>query len=197
MNPIYLNGIKVPITLPNDCQFHEVMKYLSEKIDPQTALITSVKINGNEVSNTEDGAVASTPWVHLDLVEVFTSHPKELANETLYNLVEFSKFLETQATTTADCVAGEEFQINFNRLIDGISTFTEAISEVKRVLKLGLFNSIQNLESELLEILKTILKNKELDQTEPLIQLLREDLVKNIIQWREAGLPSLIRSRDS
>ena len=68
MNPIYLNGIKVPITLPNDCQFHEVMKYLSEKIDPQTALITSVKINGNEVSNTEDGAVASTPWVHLDLV---------------------------------------------------------------------------------------------------------------------------------
>ena len=197
MNPIYLNGIQVTVTIAPDCCFHELLNYLKGQIDPGSALITSVRINGNEVPNTEEQSIASTPVAHLDLIEVFTSHPKEVADETLYDLVEFSKILENLSITSATQISQVEFQTQFNRLIDGIGTFTEAVSGVKRILKLGLFNSIQALEVNLLNTLRDILKAKEHRQTEYLTQLLSVDLPENLRNWRESGLPSLIRSRDS
>ncbi len=197
MNSIFLNGIQIHVPLSPDSHFHEIMSYLKGQIDPASALISCVRIDGNDVPNTDDSGLTSTPVSHLGSIEVFTSHPKEVADETLYDLVEFSKVLESFALSSAEQVSESDFPIHFNRLIEGISTFTEAISGVKRILRLGLFNSIQVLEADLFSILRDILKSQEAGQTKNLAQLLKEELPKNLKNWRERGLPSLIRSRDS
>ena len=197
MNPVLLNGIKIPVPFSGENQFHEVINYLKGQIDPGSALITSVKIDGSEIPNTEDHALGITPLSHFGLIEVFTSHPKEVADDTLQDLIEFSKILEDLSRDSAEHMNETEFPIYFDRLMDGIGTFTDAISGVKRILKLGLFNSIQALETELLASLREILKAKEKGEKELLSQLLNENLPRNFKNWRESGLPSLVRSRDS
>ncbi len=197
MNQLLLNGNPINFPLSPESQFHEMLTYLKRQIDPNSALISSIRIDGNEIPNTEDQALGTTPVSHFELIEIFTTHPKEVADETLYDLIEFSKALENLATTAAQNVSKTDFMVHFNRLLEGITTFTEAVSGVKRVLKLGLFNSIQLLESNLLSILREVLQAHEQRNTIALAQLISEDLQENLRNWRNTGLPSLIRSRDS
>ena len=197
MNSVFLNGNPVQVPLIPESSFCEVLSFLNQQIDPQVALISTVRIDGIEVPNTEDRDLAATPVSHFGKIEIFTSHPKEIADETLHDLIEFSKFLQSFSQSSAEQIHETDFFVQFDRLIDGISTFTEAISSVKRILKLGLFNSIQNLEIELLAILTEISTHREANNREALYSLLNEQLPSHLQKWREQGLPSLIRSRDS
>jgi hypothetical protein len=197
MNPILLNGQPVMIPTEQSERFRDVFTYLKNNMDSNTALISAVKIDGVEVPNTEDEILAQTPLSHFKRIEFFTSHPKEVADETLQDLLAFSSSLEDQATFAAEQIADRDFPHHFNRLIDGVTTFTEAVSGVKRILKLGLFNSIQALEAELLRVLRDILAAHENRQMDTISQLLKADLPENLKKWRENGLPDLIRSRDS
>lgn len=197
MNQLLLNGNSIQFPLDQQCQFSEMIRYLRGQIDPSSALISSVRIDGNEVPNTEDSALGSTPISHFERIEIFTSHPKQVVQDTLQDLIEFSQVLEGMAAQAAGRTSDVDFPVYFNRLLDGIGTFTEAVSSVKGVLKLGLFNSIQVLESQLLNILQNILIAHQQANSNELARLLSEELPANLKTWRETGLPSLIRSRDS
>jgi hypothetical protein len=197
MNQILLNGNKVKTPTSGNTPFSELMRFLKSQIDSNLALITRVKIDGNDIPNTEDEALASTPLGHFEHIEIFTSHPKEVADETLHDLMTFAQVLEDLCQHCAAQTEEAPFAHQFGRLIDGITTFTDAVSGVKQILKLGLFNSIQMLETELLTILREILQAKEKKDMPTLSNLLAEKLPLNLRKWRETGLPSLIRSRDS
>ncbi len=123
-------------------------------------------------------------------------NPRELADDTLQSLLQFSETLEELSILCSNCVGQPDFYRHFTRLIEGIGTFTDGIVGVKRILNLGLFNGIQLLEMNLLTILKDILTAQEESQLDHMTQLLREPLSNNLREWRENGLPALIRSRD-
>lgn len=197
MNTILVNGNPIQIPFKTTVTFDEVMSYIKGQIDPNSALIASIRLDGTDVIDPEDQALAATPSSHFNQIEIFTLHPKDVAQETLSDLIEFSKILENLSIKAATRHQEQDFPVYFSQLIDGLNTFTEAVSGVKRILKLGLFNSIQSLESSLLVTLKKILATQEGAIDENLDQLLTEELPKNLKEWRETGLPSLIRSRDS
>lgn len=122
----------------------------------------------------------------------------ELVQETLEDLVEFSKILEGLCQK---CVAAgqkkAEFLELFIQLIDGLSIFIEAISHVLQLMKLDTLQPVNRLELELLSILKELEASHQTGRIESMEEKIKNRLSPNLFEWRTKGLPALIRARDN
>jgi len=196
MSYLLVNGIELNIPLSPEASFQDLIVFLRKNLTSESALISSVKVNGNEVNEPDEEKLATVPISQLKSVEVLTRHPKELAQETLEDAMEFISVLMSFSKKTAERIGGPEFFGSLNQLVDGIGYFTEAIIHVKKILKIGSLEVTDALEDQLLLILKEILRAHQKGQKQHLADFLNQDLIVNLEQWRMRGLPSLIRSRD-
>jgi hypothetical protein len=197
MNFLTVNGVEMNVPLNADASFQELLGFLRETLVTEKALISCVRVNGSEINESDELAMRTTPLSDIQSVEIATSHPKEIADETLRHLSEYSEILENLSLTCAGCIDAPEFHGYFVRLVEGISTFTDALWGVKKILRVGLIPQIQVLETDLLSILKDLLSFHEKNETQFTQDLLSQHLPINLRQWREEGLPFLVRLRDS
>lgn len=132
---------------------------------------------------------------------VHSDHPQELAQDTLQTLSEYLPVLENLCGVSANLLALEgmshEFHIQFGKLVEGITTFTDAMSVLKKVLRIHGNPKLERLEKNLFAALKGILVHHELREALQIQELLRLQLCENIIEWQLEGIPYLQRSRDS
>jgi|GEM_PF-3369747 len=126
--------------------------------------------------------------------------PKSIAIETLYTLQLFLDNLiglcgrileEKQAGETA------KLEASYERLLEGISTVMESILTARGVLRIGLHAKVNLLEADLLSILKDLLEASEQGNIEYRDELISTHLPQNLKEWREEGIPEMIRCRDS
>lgn len=196
MNYISLDGIEMNVPMSQESSFQELIQFFKETLVAEKSLISRIKVNGTEVSDPYREEIAQTPISTLQTIEIYTSHPKELADETLQHLLEYTHVLESLCQSSAENVNVPEFHNYFLRLVEGISTFTEAVTEVKKLLRVTTLQSINVLEMDLLSILRDVLESREKNETIYLQELLSQHLCKNLKDWREQGIPDLIRLRD-
>jgi hypothetical protein len=83
------------------------------------------------------------------------------------------------------------------KLADGVTTFIDALTNVKLILHVGALNKIQILEADLLSILKDMLDYQRKSEFAFVGTVIRDALIPNLETWRLDGIPSLIRLRDS
>lgn len=197
MNQILVNGIEMEIPVQESAQFQELIAYLRSNLNTETQLISSVHVNGSELTEPAEEQLASVPLTDIRSVEIFTTQPKELADQTLRDLLPFTVALERLSIATSQVGEVHEFYIQFTQLIEGIGTFTEAILNARRILRVGIMPSVNLLEADLLSILKDLLQYQEKGETQYMAELLGQHLPLNLQQWREQGIPDLMRSRDS
>lgn len=192
-----VNGIELEIPVPEESTFGTLIQFLQNNYVSEKTLIASVRVNGNEINTSDEKELSTVPISELKTIEVFTAHPHEIAQDTLQNLLEYTFFLEKLSIETAAEIRKPKFYTLLTQLVDGISTFTEAIRTVKRVLRIGMLQSINVLEVDLTSILRDLLSGQENSQFDHVAELLQQHLPVNLRQWREEGLPVLIRARDS
>jgi hypothetical protein len=196
MNYLSIDGVELALELSQETSLNETIRYLKESLVSERALISLIRINGNDVIDPATSEIGSSPISQLNSIEIFTSHPRELADETLQHLAEYSHILENLSRTCGELAEDPSFHGSFVRLIEGITTFTEAIAEVKKILKASLLQSVNVLEADLLSILKDILMSQQQKQTQYMTDLLKLHLPENLKQWRETGIPDLIHLQD-
>jgi hypothetical protein len=197
MNYLSVDGVELIVPMEPETTFQTLIQYLRESLITERALISSVKVDGIEVTGQYEQQIGTTPISALKSIEISTSHPRELADDTLQHLMEYSLILENLSRSSSELIQDIRFHSSFARLLEGISTFTEAVSHVKVLMKIGLLQPIDLLEADLLSILKDLLNGQQQGQTEYVVSLLKEHLPTNLKQWRESGIPILIRARDS
>lgn len=209
MSYLSVNGLELNVPLNPEASFQELIHYLRKSLTSESVLISSVKVDGAEVSEPEEVKLAQTPISQLKRVEVLTRHPKELAQETLHDALEFVLVLEgfcIKAAESAGKSSGndgqeatgkEDFFSYLGRLVDGISYLSEAIIHVKKILKIGVFQVTDVLEADLISILKDLLQFQQKGEWDHLVELMQQHLLANLEEWRTKGIPALIRSRDS
>jgi hypothetical protein len=197
MNHFSVDGVELSVPVNPDTSFHDLIQYIREGLASERSLISCVKVDGLEITGAYERQIAATPISELKSVEITTSHPRELADDTLQHLLEYSHVLESLSFDAGQLAGEASFHEKFNKLIDGITTFTEAITGVKNIMKVGYLQPVNLLEADLLSILKDLLTSRESGQIEYTAGLLKEYLPKNLEQWRETAIPALIRSRDN
>jgi hypothetical protein len=149
-----------------------------------------------EILEDNEAQFALTPLSQLKTVEIITTQTRDLAESTLRNLADFTLILEEIAIATADAVEQPEFHKHFGKLIDGISTLTEGVTNIRKVLKIGFLSNLSILEADLLSILQVLQEYHENHQFNFMRELLKDHLTDNFRQWREIGIPELMQTKN-
>ncbi len=178
--------------------FGELLHAVREQFDSRESCISSIRVDGRELTENEEMAFALLPLSEVRSLEIATAHPREIAEETLQNLLVFTDHL---TRLSRDC--GQAFLAQGHpsrelaKLMDGIEMFLEALNNVRQILRVGMANSIDLLEADLTSIMKDMLDTYQQGQIGYVAELLCQHLPANLEDWKNDGLPSLIRSRDS
>lgn len=198
MSLIKVNGKSVDYSAAPDQSLPELMERIRHDFNSEAAVISSIRIDGNEVDEEREAAIGGLRVADIGTIEVFTAHPRELAEETLQSLLEFTSHLELLSRNAgAKLNAGQAPKQEFMRLIDGVQTFTDALGQAKQILRVGRLEPVNVLEVDLTSILKDLVQYTEAGNREYVIDLLLNHLPANLTDWRVSGIPTLIRARDS
>lgn len=190
MNHYLVNGFEKDVAEKTE-SLQDLIKQIRETYTTESTLISAILVNGVELNEQEEQLIGHVPLSALRSVEVFTAHPKEIAEETLQSLVEFTKHLEELCARV-----GSSPDI-LPKVADGITTFIDALANVKQILRIGVLPSVQVLEADLASILKDILEFQQRKELGSVAAIVKDALVGNLALWRTDGLTALIRSRDS
>ncbi len=130
------------------------------------------------------------------VTEIFSDPILQMARDTLSTLNDYSEVLEGLSVKASDLVGETEFQEGFLKLIEGIQTFADSITQVKAVLHRGFHPATTVLESDLTSILKDLLESQEKGDLKYEKLLLKTHLPANLTQWRATGIPAIQQLRD-
>jgi hypothetical protein len=198
MNQILVNGKPIDYTASPELPMPALMERLRHDFNSDASVISSIRIDGAEIDEEREEAIGALRVADVDSIEIFTAHPRELAEETLQSLIEFSTYLESLSRNAgAKLESGHAPRHEFLRLIDGVQTFTEALLQAKQILHVGILEPVNILEADLTSILKDLVQFTEGGQRDYVIDLLKNHLPLNLGEWRTQGIPTLIRARDS
>jgi hypothetical protein len=198
MNHLKLNGKPIDYAAAPDQPVPELVERIRHDFNSDAAVISSIRIDGAELDESVEQAIGGLRVADIGSIEIFTAHPRELAEETLQSLIEFTSHLESLSRNAAAKLAeGQAPKHEFSRLIDGIETFTDALLQARQILHVGRLDPINVLEADMTSILKDLVQYTEAGERDYVIDLLNHHLPLNLTDWRDTGIPALIRSRDS
>ncbi|MGZ3708385.1 MAG: hypothetical protein ACXWPM_06130 [Bdellovibrionota bacterium] len=199
MSQILINGVPKELPVSVDRPFQELLNYLRQHylMDEET-LISSMRINGREISDESDEKLlGELPIADIGPIEIFTSHPREIAEETLTTLVEFSRGLAGVSRAVAAHVMEEGFNWDLTKLLEGLTSFSDAMLMVRQIMRIGVMPEINVLDAELTSVLRDIVVSQERRDPLYLKDLLGEHLPKVLEDWAKDGIPFIQRARSS
>jgi hypothetical protein len=197
MNHFLLNGREIPVEASPEQKVEEFMEQVRRRFNSEAAVISSIRVDGSELNSEGEARLEGLTVGQIDSVEVFTAHPRELAEETLQSLKEFTGHLAYLSQTAADKLEAGIAPPEFMKLIDGVETFSDGLLSVKQILRIGRVETVAVLEADMMSILKDIVEFTESGDKAYVLDLLRNHMPVNLADWSREGLPALIRSRDS
>ena len=197
MNNFRINGVERTTPVGSDQNFDALIGFVHTNMVNDSSLIASVRVNGVEISENEEKALATIPLAELESVEINFIHPRELAEETLQTLRTYTDSLAELSKRIASEYGSAEANQDYTRLIEGIQTMADTVIHVRKVLRIGILPIVNVLEVDLLSILKDLVETHGAKDPTYRIQLLEDHLPTNLTQWRDVGIPEMIRCRDS
>jgi hypothetical protein len=196
MTHFSLNGVETPLPFSPGESIQSLLSQIRSHFVSESSLISSISINGLELSEQDESDLGILPMTDVQTVAIQTAHPREIAEDTLQSLITFSDQLERMSLLAAQELPSGGLD-SYGKLIEGILTFHEALAHAKQILKIGVLQKVTLLEADLLSIMKDLNDAREKKQMDFVIELLRDHLPACFAQWRDEGIPALIRSRDS
>lgn len=195
---ISVNGSMKSEPINMEQSLGDLLNQLRDQYNSKNALISSIKVDDQEISERDEAAISILPLSDLRKVELTTSHPRELAEETLQSLIPFTENLSEISQNAAELFTqGQHPSQELARLFDGMEVFSEALFDAKKILGITELDPIRVLEIDLLSIMQDVLEAYHDSDQKYLIDLMSTHLPESLKEWRQNGLPAILSSRDS
>lgn len=192
---VRINGVEQSV--PADAVvFEEFVNGLNQSLSSERKVISSIRINGREISEEEETKYNGVAIDLLGDIEFETASPADLAYSTLDTLEQYVERLVTSISRASmhyrgkNLVSGDAY---FARSIDGLDLFVQTIGGVKLALRVGLNTQVALVEAELVSIMNDLLEAKRQNNYVYMSDLLEKDLVNNLAEWKGTVFP-LLRS---
>ena len=193
MKTIRINGVEQNVPA-NAKIFDDFIKDLTKSLSTERKVIASIRIDGQEISETDELQFGSMPLNEMGSIEVDTASPADLAYQTLTTLEQYVDRLVASIERAAlhyktkNLVSGDAY---FAKSIDGLDLFVQTIGGVKLALRVGLNTTVALAEADLASIMNDLLDAKRQNNYVYMSELLETALVKNMVEWREKVFPLL------
>jgi hypothetical protein len=184
---------------------NDVMEYVLSEVLHEDEVITSVDINGKQLSYEEEQEVLTVPVDQYKDINFTTTSSYELAFdalndcssyiETIISKIEFLTELQNENKMN-------EANVVFGEVIEIMDLFVQLMSRIYKTIRkrhteqLQATTTFQNLEIHLLSIMKALLPAKEKNDIIMLNDLLEYELTDNLTQWKIKAIPELKKLRD-
>lgn len=193
-----VNGIQKDSPLDAERSLGDLLDALRTQYNSETSCISSIRIDDQEISEREEAAYAILPLSDLQKIEITTVHPRELAEETLQSLIAFTDHLARLAIEAGELFKkGEHPSFELAKFFDGMQIFSDAFESSKQVIKPGHLEGLHVLQVDLLSLMQDTIDAYHENNSAYLADLLLMHLPENLSRWRDSGIPTLLRSRDS
>jgi hypothetical protein len=193
-----VNGIQKETPIDAERSLGDLLEFLRNQYSSESCCISAIKIDDQEISEREEAAYALLPLTDLQKIEITTTHPRELAEDTLDSLMVFTDHLARLAIEAGELFnKGEHPSFELAKFFDGMQTFSDAVESSKQVIKPGHIESLHVLQVDLLSLMQDTINAYHDNDSAYLTDLLVKHIPENMTRWRETGIPALMRSRDS
>lgn len=139
---VQIDGQASSLDLPGKTSFEDVMKGLTDAVKTSNQTITSVRMNGEDITGKDWESYSDLTAQGIDEIVVETGDVNSLALETLLSLDEFiAKLITELRNSTEQFRLGDEVKggDSFSKSIDGISVVNHTTALIQR--NLGLLDS--------------------------------------------------------
>lgn len=191
MKTILLNGTEKTIDAAT-VSFDEFVNSLNTSLVNNRQVVSCVKVDGLEITEDDHKKLAQIPIEALGSIEILTSNPQDLALETMTTLEIYidriMQNIERTATNykTKNYVAADAY---FERTIDGMDLFVQTISGIKQALRIGANSKVTLTEATLVSIMNDLLEAKRQNNYVFLADLLEQELIENLREWKSIVFP--------
>lgn len=196
MKQFIVNGVETPFPLNDKNILSEFLSFLQNQLVSATNVITSIRLDGQILSERDERDYADLPLSNFDSLEVVTAHPRKVAENTLHLLIEYTTHLENYSLEAASALAAHPTAHlpEIVTLIDGASTFIDSILTAKETLKIKYTPELASLKTELFELLKETYSYLEIKEFSHAASILKNQLPQHFTEWRNQGIPSIIKA---
>jgi len=195
---VTVDGIGRDLPLGPDASLEDAIGFIHKAAANGNRIVRSIRVDGADLDDRGDAAMEKQPLSSFLALDVTTALARELAEETLRDLDAFTRHLEGLSRAAAGSLhAGPAPKADFNRFLDGIDMFSEAVLTVRDVLRAPRVPDADLLQVDLLSILQDLLSSIRKGESAYCAELLSVHIPENLLQWREKGIPALVRCRDS
>lgn len=192
---IRINGVDQSLP-PEPIVFEDFVRGLNQTLGAERRVISSIRVNGKELSESDEAGINSMTLDQIGQIEVETASPADLAYQTLSTLEAYLEKLIMSIERSAESyraknlVAGDAY---FAKAIDGLDLFVQTIGGVKLALRIGLNTRLALAEAELISVMNDLLDAKRQNNYIFMADLLDKELAANLVEWKTQIFP-LIRT---
>lgn len=184
---------------------NEVMNSLLSGIIKDSEVITSISINGKELTESEEGECMPSIVGGFNEIDFTVKSSIELAFEALDSCNSYIDVVITKIQELNVLYSAGEFEkanYLFAEVIEIMDLFVQLMSKIHSTLRSSLkekfekTETLQNLEIHLLSVLKGLVPAKEKNDVVMLCDLLEYELIDNLTQWKIKAIPELKRFKE-
>ena len=200
MPQITINHEDLSLNLKNDQTINDVMDKLFTDILKDSEIITSIRINGQLLSEKEETDILPENISNFENIDFTVKTSVELAFEALDSCNSYIDVVISKIQELNKLYASGEIQHAnnlFAEVIEIMDLFIQLVSKIHSTFRTKLGDkfvkteTLQNLEIHLLSILKGLVPAKEKNDLIMLCDLLEYELVENLTQWKIKAIPEL------
>lgn len=189
MSQLIINGIESPRIFFPEQKLGDLLQQLRGELNSESSLITRLKVDGVDISENNEGRLERIPLSELNRIEVFTSHPKAFAKETLTTISDLLEVMILMCKRCGDPIKPRELDREVRRILDGLDVLAQTVDAVKKTLSTSVSTEVKVLEVDLFSILQDTEEAFKSKNASFLKELLSVHLVENLDGWRKQAIP--------
>ena len=184
---------------------NDVMEFVLSEVLHEDEVITSVDVNGKQLSYEEEQEILGVPVTQYNDINFTTTSSYELAFDALSDCTSYIETIITKIELLTEYQNENkmnEANVLFGEVIEIMDLFVQLMSRIYKTIRkrhteqLQATATFQNLEIHLLSIMKALLPAKEKNDIIMLNDLLEYELTDNLTQWKIKAIPELKKLRD-
>lgn len=200
MAQVTINHEDLSLNLKKDQSIGDVMNKLCDEILKDSEIITSIHINGQELSQSEENGLLPKQASSFESINFTVKTSSELAFEALDSCSSYIDVVIAKIHELGRLYAAGEIQLAnnlFSEVIEIMDLFIQLVTKIHSTFRTNLGDkfvkteTLQTLEIHLLSILKGLVPAKEKNDIVMLCDLLEYELVENLTQWKIKAIPEL------
>ena len=202
---ITVNHEDISSKFNSDQTVNEVMDSLLSGIIKDSEVITSISINGKELTEAEEGECMPNLVSGFNKIDFTVKSSVELAFEALDSCNSYIDVVITKIQELNTLYSSGEFEkanYLFAEVIEIMDLFVQLMSKIHSTLRSNLKDkfekteTLKNLEIHLLSVLKGLVPAKEKNDVIMLCDLLEYELIDNLTQWKIKAIPELKKFKE-